>query len=83
MRWRRAWQGEGGVVASAGYGKVRKARRKDRRGGDWSGAGKVRYARSSGADEMSSNGLVRVRVKVRVRERMGGDLARQSESEWV
>ena len=66
-------------MASAGYGKVRKARRKDRRGGEWSGAGEVRYARSSSADEMSSNDLVRVRV----RERMGGNLARQSESEWV
>ena len=38
-----------------------------------SSAGEVRYARSSGTDEVSSNSLVKVRV--RVRERMGGGLA--------
>ena len=35
----------------------------------------------NGAGEVSSNSLVRVRVKVR--ERMGASLVRQSESEWV
>ena len=71
---------------------MREAGRNDRRGGKWSGVGEVRYvrsndtsevryARSSGASEMSSNDLVKVRV--RVRERMGGSLARYSESEWV
>ena len=37
--------------------------------------------KESGADEVSSNGLVRVRVKVR--ERIGAGLVRLSESEWV
>ena len=37
--------------------------------------------KESGAGELSSNNLVRVRVKVR--ERMGASLVRQSESEWV
>ena len=38
-------------------------------------------SKESGAGEVSSNSLVRVRVKVR--ERMGADLVRLSESEWV
>ena len=37
--------------------------------------------KESGAGEVSNNSLVRLRMKVR--ERMGGGLARQSESEWV
>ena len=37
--------------------------------------------KESGAGEVSSNSLVRVRVKVR--ERMGAGLVRLSESEWV
>ena len=37
--------------------------------------------KESGAGEVSSNNLVRVRVKVR--ERMGAGLVRLSESEWV
>ena len=74
MRRRRAQRGKGGGVVSAGYGKVREAGRRNQRGGEWSGSG-----------EVSSSGLVHVRVKVMVRERMGGGLARQREgkSEWV
>ena len=45
MRWRRAWQGEGGAAVSVGCGKVKEAGRKDQRGGEWSGADEVRYAR--------------------------------------
>ena len=37
--------------------------------------------KESSANKVSSNSLVRVKVKVR--ERMGGGLVRQSESEWV
>ena len=37
--------------------------------------------KESGAGEVSNNSLVRVRVKVR--ERMGAGLVRLSESEWV
>ena len=37
--------------------------------------------KESGAGEVSNNNLVRVRVKVR--ERMGAGLVRLSESEWV
>ena len=37
--------------------------------------------KESGAGEVSSNSLVRERVKVR--ERMGAGLVRLSESEWV
>ena len=37
--------------------------------------------KENGASEVISNSLVRVRVKVR--ERMGASLVRQSESEWV
>ena len=49
-------------------------REERRRGGEWSGSG-----------EVSSSGLVHMRVKVMVRERMGGGLARQREgkSEWI
>ena len=74
MRWRRARRGEGGGAAFAGYGKVREAGRRDQRGGEWSGSG-----------EVSSSGLVHMRVKVMVRERMGSGLARQREgkSEWI
>ena len=60
--------------------------RKDRRGGEWSGTGEVRYARSSGAGEVSSNSLahVRVRVRVRMRERMGGGMGENERvKEWV
>ena len=45
MRWKRAWQGEGGAAASAGYDKVKEAGRKDQRGGERSSASEVRYAR--------------------------------------
>ena len=53
-----------------------------------SSAGEVRYARSSGTGEMSSNGFaqvtVRVTVRVRVRERMGGSLGENERvREWV
>ena len=48
MRWRRAWQGEGGVAVSARCGKVKEAGRKDQQGGEWSSTGEVRYAKSSG-----------------------------------
>ena len=37
-------------------------------------AGKVRYARNSSTGEMSSSGFAQVRMRVRVRERMGGGL---------
>ena len=37
--------------------------------------------KESGIGEVSNNSLVRVRVKVM--ERMGAGLVRQSESEWV
>ena len=74
MRWRRVRQGEGGGATFAGCSKVREAGRRDQRGGEWSGSG-----------EVSSSGLVHMRVKVMVRERMGGGLARQREgkSEWI
>ena len=74
MKWRRARRGEGGGAAFVGYGKVREAGRRDQRGGEWSRSG-----------EVSSSGLVHMRVKVMVRERMGGGLARQREgkSEWI
>ena len=55
MRRRRAWRGEGGATASAGCGKVKEAGRKDQRGGEWSDAGEVRYARSSDAGKVSSS----------------------------
>ena len=45
MKWRRAWRGEGGAAAFAGYDKVKEAGRKDQRGGEWSGVSEVRYAR--------------------------------------
>ena len=45
MRWKRAWQGEGGAVASASCSKVKEVGRKDQQGGEWSGASEVRYAR--------------------------------------
>ena len=68
VRWRRVRRGEGGGAAFAGCGKVREARRRDRRGGEWSRADEVRCAGSSGAGEVSSNDLVRVILRVRVRE---------------
>ena len=37
--------------------------------------------KESGAGEVNNNNLVRVRVKVR--ERMGAGLVRHSESEWI
>ena len=56
--------------------------RKDRRGGEWSGTGEVRYARSNDAGEVSNNDLARVRV--RVGERMGGSLGENERvREWV
>ena len=51
-----------------------------------SSVGEVRYARSSGAGEVSSNSLshVRVRVRVRMRERMGGGMGENERvKEWV
>ena len=53
-----------------------------------SSAGEVRYARSSGTGEMSSNGFaqvrVRVTVRVRVKERMRGGLEENERvREWV
>ena len=45
MKWRRAWRGEGGAAASAGYDKVKEAGRKDQRRGERSNASEVRYAR--------------------------------------
>ena len=45
VRWRRAWWGEGGATTFAGCGTVKEAGRKDQWGGEWSGAGEVRYAR--------------------------------------
>ena len=39
--------------------------------------------KESGTGKVSSNSLVRVRVRMKVKERMGGGLVRQSESEWV
>ena len=53
---------------------------------EWSGAGEVRYARSSGVGEVSNSGLaqVRVSVRVRVRERIGGNLGENERvKEWV
>ena len=35
---------------------MKEAGRKDQRGGEWSGAGEVRYARSSDAGEVSMGG---------------------------
>ena len=45
VRWRRAWWSEGGAATFAGCGTVKEAGRKDQWGGEWSGAGEVRYAR--------------------------------------
>ena len=41
-------------MVSVGCGKVKEAGRKDQRGGEWSGAGEVRYARSSDVNEVRS-----------------------------
>ena len=69
-------------MTSVGCSKVKKAGRKDQRGGEWSGVSEVRYARSNDAGEVSNNDLARVRV--RVGERMGGSLGENERvREWV
>ena len=44
----------------------------------------MRYARSSGADEVSNSCVGKMRVRVRVMERMGGGLGEKERvKEWV
>ena len=55
-----------------------------RRGGEWSGTGKVRYVRSRGADKVSNSGIGEMRVRVRVMERMRGGFGENERvREWV
>ena len=52
MRWKRAWRGTGGAAAFEGCARQGEGGREERRrGGEWSGASKVRHARRAAPEK--------------------------------